>query len=191
MTLDSGSDLPSNTTTQPLPSYVSQLQFGLGWDAQPNAELDLDLAVLALTSDGKLAQDKEGLIYAGRPRHLSGAIRLLNDSTTGEGDGDDERLLINLLTLPSDITKLIFVININCGEEQQQDFGQVHNAFWRLLDGSSQEVLVHQPLTGNAWDGLTTLRAAVLDRLANQWQLTTGLAALPFNSLNALLQQYL
>ena len=85
-----------DSVVQPLPNSVAQLQCGLGWDARSETELDLDMAVLALTASGRLAAGKEGFIYAGHPRHASGAVQLLNDSITGEGDGDDEQLLINL-----------------------------------------------------------------------------------------------
>ena len=180
-----------DSATRILPKQVSQLQCGLGWDAQSEAELDLDMAVLALTHDGQLASGKEGLIYAGYPRHQSGAIQLLNDSITGEGEGDDEQLLISLTKLPTDITKLIFVVNIDCGEEQQQDFSQTQNAFWRLLNSANQQVLLHCSLSNAQWQGITTLFVAALERVANQWQLVSGLEPSPLKNLNELLHQYI
>lgn len=174
-----------------LPNRVSQLHCGLGWDAQSEAELDLDIAVLALAADGKLAAGKEGIIYAGHPRHQSGAIQLLNDSITGEGEGDDEQLLIRLLTLPTDITKLLFVVNIDCGQEQQQDFSQTENAFWRILDNASQQVLLHCSLSNSEWQGVTTLFVAALERMDTQWQLMRCLEASPLNTLNEVLHEYL
>ncbi|NEQ53347.1 MAG: TerD family protein [Leptolyngbya sp. SIO3F4] len=149
--------MTSDSVIQVLPSHVSQLQCGLGWDAQSETELDLDMAVLALDSSNKLVGGKEGFIYAGHPRHRSGTIQLLNDSITGEGEGDDEQLLINLLKLPTDITKFIFVVNIDCGEEQQQDFSQTPNAFWRLLNIANRQVLLNCPLSNPQWHGVTTL----------------------------------
>lgn len=70
-----------------LPPHISQLRCGLGWDAQEESSLDLDLTVLALGVDGTLMDGNEGMIYAGRPRHPSGAIKLLADNLTGEGKG--------------------------------------------------------------------------------------------------------
>ncbi len=182
--------MTSDSTVQVLPKHISQLQCGLGWDAQPETELDLDLAVLALTADEKLAAGKAGFIYAGHPRHLSGAIELLNDSITGEGEGDDEQLLIHLLRLPTDITKLIFVVNIDCGEEQQQDFSQTQNAFWRLLDRTSQRVLINRSLSNPQWQDITTLFVATLERTATQWQIISCLEPSPLKNLNELLHQY-
>ena len=180
----------SNSVAQRLPKHTSQLRCGLGWDAQPAAELDLDMAVLALTADGKLAAGKDGFIYAGHPRHQSGGLQLLNDSITGEGEGDDERLLIRLPKLSTDITKLLFVVNIDCGNEQQQDFSQTQNAFWRLLNSSNQQVLLHQSLSNSQWQGVTTLFVAALERTIEHWQLSSCLEPSPLNNLNELLHHY-
>ncbi|MEM7064463.1 MAG: TerD family protein [Cyanobacteria bacterium P01_B01_bin.77] len=183
--------MTSDSVVQRLPNSVSQLQCGLGWDAQPEIELDLDMAVLALTASGRLASGKEGFIYVGHPRHLSGAIQLLNDSITGEGEGDDEQLVVSLLRLPTDIKKLIFVVNIDCGEAQQQDLSQVQNAFWRLLDKNSRRVLLHHSLSNPQWQGITTLFVATLEHVENRWQLISSLEPSSLKNLNELLHQYL
>lgn len=183
--------MPPNPAPQLLPHRTSQLRCGLGWDAQPETELDLDIAVLALTTNGNLAAGKEGVIYAGHPHHPSGAIQLLNDSITGEGEGDDEQLLIRLLKLPTDITKLLLVVDIDCGAEQQQDFSQTENAFWRILDHTSQQVLLRCSLCNADWQGVTTLFVATLERMETQWQLLPHLEPSPVNTLNELLQTYL
>lgn len=182
--------MTSNPTPQPLSGHISQLHCGLGWDAQTEATLDLDMAVLALTADGKLADGNEGLIYAGHPRHQSGAIKLLNDNITGEGEGDDEELVIKLLTLPKGITKLLFVVTIDCGQEQKQDFSQAENAFWRILDNSKQEVLLRCSLSNSVWQGVTLLVVAALERMDTQWQLVSCLEASPQTNLNELLHEY-
>lgn len=174
-----------------LPSHVSLLRCGLGWDAQADTELDLDMAVLALDANGKLADGKAGMIYAGHPRHQSGAIQLLNDSITGEGEGDDEQLLISLAGVPPEITKLLFVVNIDCGEEQDQDFRQTGNAFLRIVDHRGQKELLRCPLSNPDWKGVTTLVVATLARTDTQWQLASCLEASPLKSLNGLLNEYL
>jgi tellurium resistance protein TerD len=176
---------------QCLPGYVSQLRCGLGWDAQLDTELDLDLAVLCLDATEKLVAGKEGFIYAGHPHHHSGAINLLNDSITGEGEGDDEQLLINLTILPKAVTKLIFVVNIDCAEAQQQDFNQLPNAFWRLLEGDSRDILLHHDLSNLHWSGITTLFGATLERHDQHWLLVSTVQPCPFQTLNELLHHYL
>ncbi|WP_299492959.1 TerD family protein [Acaryochloris sp. IP29b_bin.137] len=183
--------MTSDSVPQPLPKHVSQLRCGLGWDAQIDAALDLDMAVLALGVDGRLVSGKSSLIYAGHPRHGSGAIQLLNDNLTGEGEGDDEALLIHLPKLPTEITQLLFVVSIDCGEEQKQDFSQTENAFWRILDHANQQVLLQCSLSNPQWAGVTMLRVATLERRDMQWQLVLGLKASPLKNLNELLHQYL
>ncbi|MEM6255552.1 MAG: TerD family protein [Cyanobacteria bacterium P01_D01_bin.156] len=182
--------MPSDSAPQLLPNHITQLRCGLGWDAQGETELDLDMAVLALADNGKLVDGQADVIYAGHPRHQSGAIQLLNDSITGEGDGDDEQLLIRLLALPTEITKLLFVVTIDCGEEQQQDFRQAENAFWRIFDKTSRRVLLRCSLSNPQWQGVTLLLIATLERVEAQWRLVPCLAASQFHTLNELLHEY-
>ena len=175
----------------PIPKHISQLRCGLGWDVQVETELDLDMAVLALDSRGKVVDGKLGFIYAGHPHHHSGAIQLFNDNITGEGEGDDEQLLIRLHVLPPEIAKLLFFVSIDCGKEQRQDFSQTENAFWRILDNNSQQVIQYCPLYSHQWCGVTTLFVAELQRNNTQWQLSARLEASALNTFNALLHYYL
>lgn len=180
-----------DSVPQALPHHIVQLRCGLGWDAQVESALDLDMAVLALGANGTLVEGKGGMIYAGYPRHSSGAIKLLGDNLTGEGEGDDEELLIYLLKLPTDITKLLFVVSIDCGEAQKQDFSQAENAFWRILNDANQEVLLQCSLSNSQWQGVTMLLVASLERMDTQWQLIPCLEAAPQKNRNELLHQYL
>lgn len=174
-----------------LPPHISQLRCGLGWDAQEESSLDLDLTVLALGVDGTLMDGNEGMIYAGRPRHPSGAIKLLADNLTGEGEGDDEELLVYLLMLPTDIAKLLFVVSIDCGETQKQDFSQTENAFWRILNDANQEVLLQCSLSNPQWQGVTMLLVATLERVDTQWQIVPCLEPARQKNRNELLHHYL
>lgn len=180
-----------DSVSQTLPPHIAQLRCGLGWDAQVDSALDLDLTVLALGADGTLVDGKGGMIYAGRPRHASGAMKLLEDNLTGEGEGDDEELLVYLLTLPTDITKLLFVVSIDCGEMQKQDFSQAENAFWRILNDANQEVLLQCSLSNAQWQGVTMLLVASLERVDAQWKIVPCLEAAPQKNRNELLHQYL
>lgn len=182
--------MTSDLTPQLLPGHISLLHCGLGWDAQTDRELDLDMAVLALGTDGKLVGGKAGMVYTGHPRHASGAIQLLNDSITGEGEGDDEQLLVRLPALPEEIVKLLFVVSIDCGKEQGQDFQQTENAFWRIFNPRSQQVLLRCLLYNPTWQGVTALVIAALGRADTRWQLTACLAPSPFRGLSGFLQAY-
>lgn len=180
-----------DSVPQALPHHISQLRCGLGWDAQVELSLDLDMAVLALGADGNLVEGKGGMVYAGHPRHESGAIKLLDDNLTGEGEGDDEELLMYLLKLPENITKLLFVVSIDCGETQKQDFSKIENAFWRILNDANQEVLLQCSLSNAQWQGVTMLFVASLERMDTQWQIVPCLEAAPQKNLNELLHQHL
>ncbi|WP_299402174.1 TerD family protein [Acaryochloris sp. IP29b_bin.148] len=180
-----------DSVPQALPRHISQLRCGLGWDAQMESVLDLDMAVLALEANGQLATGKADMIYAGHPRHPSGAIKLLNDNLTGEGDGDDEELFISLPKLPANITQLLFVVSIDGGEEQQQDFSQTENAFWRILDHASQDLLWQCSLSNPVWHSVTILFVAALEYREAQWWIVPYLNPSPQKNLNALLHQYL
>ncbi len=122
---------------------------------------------------------------------IPGVIQLLNDNITGDGEGDDEELVIQLLTVPQNITKLLFVVTIDCGQEQKQDFSQAANAFWRILDNSNPEVLLHCSLSNPVWQGVTLLAIAALERMdTQQWQLVSCLEVSPQKNLNELLHVY-
>lgn len=89
-----------------------------------------------------------GLYYYGNLRHPSGAIVHLGDNLTGEGEGDDEQILIDLPSLPVEIVRLAIVVNIYRCRQRQQDFGQVRNAFLRLVDRVSGQELARYHLSG-------------------------------------------
>ena len=76
------------------------------------------------------------------------------------------------------------------GNEQQQDFSQTQKAFWRPLDSSSQQALLHQSLFNPRWQGITTLFVAALEHMDNRWQLSSGLEPSLLNNLHELLHHY-
>ncbi|NEQ54154.1 MAG: stress protein, partial [Leptolyngbya sp. SIO3F4] len=75
-------------------------------------------------------------------------------------------------------------------EEQQQDFSQTPNAFWRLLNIANRQVLLNCPLSNPQWHGVTTLFVAVLERVESQWQLASCLKPSPSQNLRELLHHY-
>ncbi|NET35220.1 MAG: TerD family protein [Cyanothece sp. SIO1E1] len=183
MRSSSGPKLPLKASTQ--------LKCGLGWDAAVDNDFDLDIAALCLDSTGKLPRGITDLVYVGAPKHDSGAIALLNDNLTGEGEGDDERMIIDLPSVPQSITGIIFAVTIDCGREQQQDFSQVQNAFWRLVDSSTGKTLIHQSLSNSDLAGKTALLTAALERAQADWCLMPLREAMTLNNMNELLNQYL
>lgn len=110
---------------------------GAGWDvSRRGADIDLDLVALLLDENGKLIKRK-GLVYFGSKK--SQGIYLTGDNLTGEGDGDDERIIVTLSNLPQECTKVIFSVVIYGAKRRRQNFGMVQNSYVRLLDADNRE----------------------------------------------------
>ena len=118
---------------------------GLGWDAKSGSgdAFDLDASVIALSANGKIASDSD-VIYFNNKKHSSGAIVHSGDNLTGAGDGDDETIKLDFSKMPANIERLVVVVNIYNAEQRKQNFGQVNNAYVRLVDttgGKNEEQL--------------------------------------------------
>lgn len=127
---------------------LSKLVAGAGWDVNQSngSDFDLDLSLVAVKSDGKV-RDNNDLIYFRKLAGVSGAVKHTGDNLTGEGTGDDEQIKIDLAATPADIEKLILFINIYQAEERHQNFGQVNNAFVRIVNQETNEELVKYDLS--------------------------------------------
>lgn len=159
---------------------LQQLMCGLGWDVAKKkgllgglfqADFDLDASVLCLDSRGKLKSNNE-IVYFGNLRHHSSAINHLGDNLTGSGDGDDEEINVNLPLIPTNISKLVFVVNIYNAMERKQDFGQVENAFVRLVNISNNQEIVRYTLSKNGYQEKTGMIMAELTRVGDDWEMT-------------------
>ena len=115
---------------------LCNLLVGLGWDINRydgGSDFDLDTAAFLLGGDGKTASDADFVFY-GNLKHASGAVEHLGDNLTGEGDGDDEQIKIDLSKVPETVEKIDFTVTIYEAEERRQNFGQVSNAFIRIVE---------------------------------------------------------
>ena len=121
---------------------------GLGWDVNvfdTGAAFDLDASVFMLGDNGKCITEKEFIFY-GNLEHTSGSVKHMGDNLTGEGDGDDEQVLIDLSAIPSNISKIAFTVTIYDAEIRRQHFGQVSNAFIRIVDETTNTELIRYDL---------------------------------------------
>ncbi|MEY8800262.1 TerD family protein [Leisingera sp. XS_AS12] len=120
---------------------LTAILVGLGWDARATdgKDFDLDASVFAVGADGKVRSDADFIFY-GNKTGLDGAIEHLGDNRTGDGDGDDEQVKVDLSKVPADIEKLVFGVTIHEAEQNGQTFGQVSNAFMRIenQDGGAE-----------------------------------------------------
>jgi len=179
---------------------LTTVLFGLGWDvAQPaggflsifksNSNLDLDASVLCLNTNGKV-DNNTNVIYYNNLSHVSGGITHLGDNLTGEGEGDDEQILVDLPKIPENIAKLVFVVSIFQALERQQDFGQVNNAFVRLVDTSNNREIARYNLSGQEYQGSTGMIMAEINRDNNGWNMEAIGEGIKISGLQQLVNLY-
>ncbi|MBF0378496.1 MAG: TerD family protein [Desulfamplus sp.] len=130
---------------------LSKIYIGLGWDARTTdgSAFDLDTSVFLLNSSGKVRNDSDFVFY-GNLKAVDGAVEHLGDNLTGAGEGDDEVIKVNLAQLDaaaSDVEKLALVVTIHEAEQRKQNFGQVNNAFIRILNDDNQTEIVRYDLS--------------------------------------------
>ncbi|AUC59970.1 Tellurium resistance protein TerD [Cyanobacterium sp. HL-69] len=181
---------------------LQQLMCGLGWDvvqkkggflsnlfSESNSNFDLDASVICISENQKVRHEKD-VIYFGNLRHSSSAIMHQGDNLTGEGHGDDEQIMINLALLPKDIYKIVIIVNIYDPFNRQQDFGQVKNAFIRLVNLTNQKEIVRYTLSGDEYAGQTAMVMAELTRKGNDWDMDAKGEGLRVKDLAAVVNLY-
>ena len=165
---------------------LKNMMVGLGWDVNAfdtGAALDLDAAAFMLGENGKCPTDKEFVFY-GNLEHASGGVKHMGDNLTGEGEGDDEQIQIDLSKIPSTVTRIAFTVTIYDAEVRRQNFGQVSNAFIRIVDESNGQELIRYDL-GEDFSIETAVVVGELYRNNGEWKFNAigsgfqgGLAAL-------------
>jgi len=144
---------------------------GLGWDTNKfdgNSDFDLDASVFLLNDQKKVAHD-EDLIFYNNPRGRNDAVIHTGDNRTGAGEGDDEQILVELTKIPTDVQKIAFTVTIHDAETRKQNFGQVNNAFIRIINEKNQEELLRFDL-GEDFSIETALVFAELYRHEGEWK---------------------
>ena len=127
---------------------LKEVMIGLGWDVNRydgGKDFDLDASVFMLDASGKVPSDDEFVFY-GNLKHKSGSVEHLGDNLTGQGEGDDEEIKINLAAVPENIQKIDFTVTIYEAEQRNQNFGQVENAFIRVVNAANNEELIRYDL---------------------------------------------
>ncbi|WML36891.1 TerD family protein [Clostridium sp. OS1-26] len=165
---------------------LKKMLIGLGWDTNKydgNNDFDLDAAAFCCGDDGKVHNDLDFVFY-NNLKHSSGAIEHLGDNLTGDGDGDDEQISIDLSLIPQNISKINFTVTIHEAEERKQNFGQVSNAFVRVVNSDNDQELIRYDL-GEDFSVETAIVVAEIYRHNGEWKFNAigsgfqgGLAAL-------------
>lgn len=150
---------------------LSKLLIGLGWDVNRydgGSAFDLDAAAFLLDGSGKVSSDADFVFY-GNLRHASGGVEHMGDNLTGEGEGDDEQIKVDLASVPASVEKIDFTVTIYEAEERRQNFGQVSNAFIRVVDESSGTELIRYDL-GEDFSIETAVVVGELYRHSGEWK---------------------
>ncbi len=165
---------------------LKKLMVGLGWDVNAfdsGADFDLDAAAFMLGDNGKCPTEKEFIFY-GNLTHPSEALKHMGDNLTGEGEGDDEQIFVDLSKIPSNVSKVAFTVTIYEAESRGQNFGQVSNSFIRIVDESTGQELIHYDL-GEDFSIETAVVVGELYKYNGEWKFNAigsgfqgGLAAL-------------
>ena len=127
---------------------LNNIKAGLGWDVNKydgQSEFDLDVSVFMCDASGKVASDGDFIFY-NNPKHSSQSVIYGGDNRTGEGEGDDEEVQINLSKIPANIEKIAFSVTIHEAAQRNQNFGQVSNSYIRILNEDNGEELIRYDL---------------------------------------------
>lgn len=117
---------------------------GLGWDTNSSSTgtaFDLDASVFILGENKKMLSDAHFVFY-NNLKSPDGAVEHTGDNLTGDGDGDDESIKVDLSKIDSAASEICIVVTINEAVARNQNFGQVKNAFIRIFDTNTQEVIL-------------------------------------------------
>lgn len=155
-------------------STLTAITMGLGWDAVQvkkgflkslmgggSSNIDLDASCAMFDADKK----EVDFVWFSQLRSKDGSIIHTGDNVTGEGDGDDEQILVNLANIPAHVKYLVFTVN----SFQGQTFDMVENAFCRLVDNSTQKEIARYTLSGGG--NYTAMVMTKLYRHENEWKM--------------------
>lgn len=154
---------------------LTKIGIGCGWDpkegAATGADFDLDASILVINKEGKLVDT----LYYGTPKTggkiqlFDGALLHSGDNLTGEGEGDDETIFVELNNLPETVDKLVIVVDIYKGKSKGQNFGMVENSFVRLFNpNDGDKEMIHFDLNFDA-SIATGVKFATIFRKGEEW----------------------
>ena len=168
---------------------LSKIIVGLGWDTNQydgGADFDLDASAFLCGANGKVNEDADFVFY-NNLKHKSGSVEHMGDNLTGEGEGDDEQIKVDLSKVPANVDKIAFTVTIHEADARHQNFGQVSNAYIRIFDEANNKDLIRYDL-GEDFSIETAVVVGELYRRDGEWKFNAigsgfqgGLAALGRN----------
>lgn len=165
---------------------LTKIMVGLGWDVNAfdsGADFDLDAAAFMLGENGKCPTEKEFIFY-GNLEHHTGCVKHMGDNLTGSGEGDDEQIFVDMSQVPANVSRIAFTVTIYDSDVRRQNFGQVSNAFIRIVDDTTGNEIIRYDL-GEDFSIETAVVVGELYRHNGEWKFNAigsgfqgGLAAL-------------
>ncbi|MEH2291840.1 TerD family protein [Nostoc sp.] len=171
---------------------LSEVFVGLGWDVKATdtgQDFDLDASVFLLNANGKLISDAHVIFYNNQTSpDPEKSVEHTGDNLTGAGEGDDEVIKINLKKVPADIQTILIAVTIHEAEVRRQNFGQVQNAFVRVVNSQTNEEVVRYDLVED-YSTETSMIMAELYIKDSEWRLNAVGSGYQ-GGLQALLERY-
>lgn len=149
---------------------LTAVTVGLGWDPRTTtgADFDLDASAIAAGSDGKTLSDQH-FVFFNNLTTPDGTVEHLGDNLTGGGDGDDEQINVNLAGMAPEVEKIVFPVSIYEAETRDQNFGQVRNAFIRIVNQAGGDEIARYDLSEDA-STETAMVFGELYRSGTEWK---------------------
>ena len=149
---------------------LGAITVGLGWDARTTdgQAFDLDASAIVCGEDGRVASDQH-FVFFNNLTTPDGAVQHTGDNVTGEGEGDDEQVRVNLAAMPPNIAKIVFPVSIYDSGNAGQTFGQVRNAFIRVVNQADNSELARYDLSEDA-STETAMIFGELYRNGDEWK---------------------
>jgi len=149
---------------------LTVVRMGLGWDAvkkrglfgSRSQSIDLDASALLFDARGGLVD----AVWFRQLRSRDGSVQHTGDNLTGEGEGDDESVIVDLTRVPAEVAQIVFTVNSFTG----QDFTQIENAFCRLVDETTREEIARYSLSGSGTHNAQVM--AKVSRGGSGWTMT-------------------
>lgn len=149
---------------------LTAVSVGLGWDVRTTTgtDFDLDASALMVKSDGKIISD-QNFVFFNNLKSPDGSVEHTGDNLTGEGEGDDEVINVDLQAVPAECDKIVFAVSIYDAEARSQSFGQVRNAFIRVVNRAGGAEITRYDLSEDA-STETAMIFGELYRNAAEWK---------------------
>ncbi|MEU9984648.1 TerD family protein [Streptomyces sp. NPDC050856] len=130
---------------------LTAVTVGLGWDVRTTTgtDFDLDASAILTNAEGKVRNDQD-FVFFNNLKSSDGSVEHTGDNLTGEGEGDDEQIKVDLSAVPADVAKIVFPVSIYEAEGRQQSFGQVRNAFIRVVNQAGGAEIARYDLSEDA-----------------------------------------